>query len=192
NKLIVITGDRDGVGKTTLAVNLAARLGQLRHQPVAVIDTDPLCRNEAAQAAGTSAGTNVMHLLDQLASRQISLAMLRGRIPTNETGIGIVALAATAREAERLTPEQWSFFLHGFGQFYDIVIDMDAAIPLQIQTLDLADAVVWTFLPNALSVRGTLQRMEGFIGQKFSFDNFLFVLNQTGLPQSLDEESISH
>src|SRR5258706_300889 len=192
NKLIVITGDRDGVGKTTLAVNLAARMSQTRHQPVAVIDTDFLCRNEAAQAAGTSTGTSVVHLLDQLASRQISIAMLRGRIPTNENGLGVVSLAGTAREAERLTPDQWSFFLQGFIQFYDIVIDMEAASPLQTQTLDLADAIVWTFLPNALSVRGTMQKMEALVNQKFSFDRFLFVLNQTGVPQALDEESISH
>jgi len=81
-------------------------------------------------------------------------AMLRGRIPTSEARHRDRALAATAREAERLTPEQWSFFLQGFGQFYDIVIDMDAASPLQIQTLDLADAVVWTFLPNCAVRKG--------------------------------------
>ncbi len=192
NKLIVVTGDRDGVGKTTLAINLAARLAQTRHQPVALIDTDPLCRNEAAQAAGTSLGTSVVHLLDQLASRQISLAMLRGRIPTNEAGLGVVSLAASAREAERLTPEQWAFFLQGFNQYYDIVIDMEASSPLQNQSLDLADAIVWTFLPNALSVRSTMQRQEALFNQKFSFEKFIFVLNQAGLPQSLDEESISH
>ena len=192
NKLIVVTGDRDGVGKTTLAINLSARLSQTRHQPVALIDTDPLCRSEVAQAAGTSTGISVIHLLEQLASRQISLAMLRGRIPTNEAGLGMVSLGATAREAERLSPDQWSFFLQGFSQFYDIVIDMDASSPLLAQAIDMADAVVWTFLPNALSVRGTLQRMEMLINQKFSFDRFLFVLNQAGLPQGLDEDSISH
>jgi len=192
NKLIVVTGDRDGVGKTTLAINLAARLAQTRHHPVALIDTDVLCRNEAAQAAGMSPGTSVVHLLDQLASRQISMAMLRGRIPTNDAGIGVVNLAGTSKDAERLSPEQWSFFLQGFNQYYDIVIDMEAASPLQIQTLDLADAVVWTFLPNAVSVRGTMQRMEALINQKFSFNRFVFTLNQTGIPQALDEESISH
>jgi len=83
-------------------------------------------------------------------------------------------------------------FFAGFGQFYDIVIDMDAASPLQIQDARSGGRRRMTFLPNALSVRGTLQRMEGFISQKFSFDNFLFVLNQVGLPQGLDEESISH
>jgi len=191
NKLIVVTGDREGVGKTTLAVNLAARLHLLHHRQVAVIDADLLCRQEAAHAAGTAAGTTVLHLLDQLASRQISLAMLRGRIPTNDAGLGIVSLAAVSKEAERLTPEQWTFFLQGFGQHYDIVVDMEASHPLMARTFDLADAVIWSFLPNALSIRSTMQRMEALTNQKFSFDRFLFVLNQTGLPQTLDEASIS-
>src|SRR5262249_26709937 len=38
----------------------------------------------------------------------------------------------------------------------------------------------------------TLQRMEALINQKFSFDRFLFALNQAGLPNALDAESVSH
>ena len=190
NKLILFTGDRDGVGKTTLAVNLAARLSQIRHQPVAVIDSDPLCRNESAQAAGTSPGTSVMQFLDQLASQQLSWPMMRGRLSTNASGIGVINLAAHARDAQRLVPEQWGFFLQGFSQFYDAMIDMDALNPLFAQTIDLADAVVWSFLPNALSLRGMLQNLETLHNQKFSFNNFIFALNLAGTPQSLSEDMI--
>ena len=34
NKIILVTGPHEGVGKTTLAANLAARYAQIRHQPV--------------------------------------------------------------------------------------------------------------------------------------------------------------
>src|SRR4051812_45729590 len=106
NKLILVTGDRDGVGKTTLAVNLAARLSQIRHQPVIVIDADAFCRNEAAQAAGTSPGMNVLQSLDQIANKQLSWPMVRGRLPTNAAGIGVINWAANSREAQRLTSDQ--------------------------------------------------------------------------------------
>ena len=40
NKIIVVTGPHEGVGKTTLCANLAARYSQMRHQPVTLIDAD--------------------------------------------------------------------------------------------------------------------------------------------------------
>src|ERR1700693_5373016 len=113
NKIIAVTGDRDGVGKTTLAINIAARISQTKHQPVMLIDTDPLCRGESAQAAGVNAVTNVLQILDQLASKQVSWPMLRGRVAVNSTGVGVIPLAPHVRETERLTPDQWSFFLQG-------------------------------------------------------------------------------
>src|SRR5262245_14840532 len=122
NKLIAITGERDGVGKTTLAVNAAARLSQIRHQPAIVIDLDPFCRGESAQAAAISPGMSVLQILDQLASKQLSWPMLRGRLPTNAAGVGVVNLAPSARDVERLTAEQWIFFLQGITQLYDVVV----------------------------------------------------------------------
>jgi len=190
NKLILVTGDREGVGKTTLAVNVAARLSQIRRQPVAVIDTDPYCRNEVAQAAGTGTGTSVLQFLDQLASRQITWPMVRGRLATNAAGVGVVNLGANARDTSRMTPEQWAFFIQGFNQFYDTVIDMESVSPLSTNSLDLADAVVWTFLPNAMSMRGMVQNLEALHNQKFSFNKFIFALNQAGLPQALADDTI--
>ena len=81
NKLIAVTGERDGVGKTTLAANMAGRLSQIRHQMALLIDTDPFCRGESAQAAAMTPGTNVLQILDQLASKQLSWPMLRGPHP---------------------------------------------------------------------------------------------------------------
>jgi Flp pilus assembly CpaF family ATPase/MinD-like ATPase involved in chromosome partitioning or flagellar assembly len=191
NKLILVTGDRDGVGKTTIAVNLAARLSQMRHQPVVVIDADPLCRNESAQAVGTSPGASVLTSLDQLAGRQISWPMFRGRIPTSNTGVGVINLATSPRDISRLTPEQWSFFLQGLNQYYDLVVDIEAHSALRHQAIDLADGVVYTLLPNATSLRGALQDLDGLHNQKFSFSKFILTLNQAGLPQGMPEDSVS-
>ncbi len=191
NKLIAVTGDRDGVGKTTLAINIAARLSQIRHQPVLILDADTLCRGEVAQASGAHPGTSVMQMLDQLAAKQLSWAMVRGRMPVSASGIGVFALAPHAREALRLTAEQWGFFLQGFSKIYDLVVDIDATNPLYTRALDLADGVVWTFLPNALSVRSTMQNLDSLFSQKFAFKKFVFCLNQAGVQQSLSEEVIA-
>ncbi len=191
NKITVITGERDGVGKTTLAVNLAARLSQVRHQPVIVVDADALCRGECSQAAGIGAGPSLTQILDQIARKQVSWPILRGRIPFNSAGVGVVPLAPHSRDAERLTIEQWGFSLEGLSQLYDVVVDVEGQSPLRMNSLDLADSVVWTFLPNALSLRATLQNLEALYSQKFSFSRFVFALNQAGVPQSMTEDLVS-
>jgi len=191
NKIIVVTGPHEGVGKTTLATNLAARSFQIRHQPVILLDTDVLNRGECAQVAGTDSAISVFQVLDQLASKQTTLNMLRGRVPVNRLGLGAMGLKAAGRSADQLTADQWGFFLQAFSQLYDIVVDIEISNPLKLLTLDLADAVVWNFLPNALSMRSTIQEMETLQNQKLGLHKFFFCINQTGLQNSLSEDAIN-
>src|SRR5258708_1901387 len=121
NKIFIVTGPREGVGKTTLAANLAARMSQLRRQPVILIDTDPACQGETAQIAGGSPTLNVATCLEQLASKQMLLPMFRGRVPINRLGIGVMNLAGYSKQADQISNDQFSFFLQAFSQLYDLV-----------------------------------------------------------------------
>src|ERR1019366_4522432 len=150
NKIIVITGPHEGVGKTTLAVNLAARYAQARRLPVVLIDTDASCRGETAQIAGAAGSPSVFSILEQLASKQLTLPMLRGRIALNRLNIGAIALSLAEAEIRQLTLERWSFFIQAVSQIFDLVIDLEVASPFKVTSLDLADGVVWTLLPNVL------------------------------------------
>src|SRR5579863_7468813 len=93
NKIILVTGVQSGVGKTTLAANLAAYYARLRHQPVLLVDNDPQCRGTTARTAGTPLSPTVIDLLEQLAKQPNALPMLRGRVPTNRHHIGCIPLA---------------------------------------------------------------------------------------------------
>jgi pilus assembly protein CpaF len=190
NKIIIVTGPHEGVGKTTLAANLSSRYAQIRHQPVILIDTDPLCRGQVAQVTGTSPTLSVLQILEQLANRQVAIPMLRGRIPTNRLGVGTLPLGLQARDVDRLTPEQWRFFLESFSQIYDLVIDIEMTHPLVRTALDLSDAVVWTLLPNALSVKATLQQLQNLDSEKYGFHKFLFALNQAGQANALPSGAV--
>src|SRR4051812_36157903 len=116
NKIFLIVGPHEGVGKTTLAVNLAARLAQLRKIPLLLVDTDMVARGETAQVAGTASGGSVNHIVDQLATKAVSPAMLRSRIPLNRLGVGSVMIAPGTRAGEGLSSDQWSFFLQNITQ----------------------------------------------------------------------------
>src|SRR5437870_9179979 len=107
NNIIVVTGPHEGVGKSTLAANIAARYAQLRRMPVVLIDSDPLCRGETALIAGATSSLSVFQILEQLAGKQLTLPMLRGRIPLNRLNVGTLTLAPGERESERITSEQW-------------------------------------------------------------------------------------
>jgi Flp pilus assembly CpaF family ATPase/MinD-like ATPase involved in chromosome partitioning or flagellar assembly len=192
NKIIVVTGPHEGVGKTTLAVNLATRYALTRRLPVVLVDTDAFCRGETGLMAGAAASVSVFQILDQLANKQISIPMLRGRIPLNRLNIGTIGLAPLERESGKITNEQWVFFLQALSQVYDVVVDVEVTSPLKVVSLEQADAVVWTFLPNALSLKATLQEVEAFQSQKFGFNKFIFALNQSGgTPQDVPDSTIN-
>jgi len=192
NKIIVVSGPHEGVGKTTLAVNVAARYALTRRLPVVLLDTDALCRGETGLIAGASASLSVLQILEQLANKQISIPMLRGRIPFNRLNIGAISLAPVERESGKMSTEQWVFFLQALSQIYDVVIDVEVASALKVSCLDIADAVVWTFLPNALSLKATLQQMDVLQNQKLGFNKFLFALNQAGAnPHEMQDASIN-
>ncbi len=192
NKIIVVTGPHEGVGKTTLAVNFAVRYAQARRQPVILIDTDALCQGETAIISGAPAPLTVFQLLDQLAQKQVTIATLRGRIPFNRLNVGVLNLGSTERETANITFDQWTFFLKAILQVYDVVIDMEAISPLRVSAIDLADAVVWSFLPNVLSLKASLRQLEHLQSQKLGLQKFIFAANQTAThTASLTDETIN-
>ena len=168
NRIIIVTGPQEGVGKSTLAANLATQCARIRRQPVLLVDADLLCRGELMQIAGTQASPTVLDILDLIATSKVAIPMLRGRVPMNDVNVGCVQLAAHTRDAAQLTPEQWGLFLEGFSQLYDIFVDIEMSHPLRNVALDVADSVVWTLLPNALAVKATLQQFDQLQNHKYS------------------------
>lgn len=190
-KIILVLGPQPGVGKTTLAANLAAAFSHKHQEPTILVDTDVQCRGELAQIAGAPASPTVAVLLEHMASQKLAVSMLRGRVPTTRHQIGVVSMAAHAADAARLEADHLKFFLEGFSEIYTLVVDMELTHPLRAAALDVADAVVWTLLPDALSAKATLQQLEALQSLKHSFHKFVFVLNQADLPNALPAKTIS-
>ncbi|HVO33735.1 MAG TPA: hypothetical protein VMU17_07455, partial [Elusimicrobiota bacterium] len=190
-RILTVIGPHEGVGKTTLAANLAVRSAQLLHRPAILIDTDLLCRGETGQISGTNSSTSVYQILEQLASKQLTVPMLRGRIPMNRLGIGALNLAASSREMEQMSRDQWAFFLQSFAQVYDVIIDMEIAHPLKAASLDQADGIVWTFVPNPLSVRATVQQLTSLQNEKLGLHKLTFVLNHPYNAPGLSAEVVA-
>jgi pilus assembly protein CpaF len=178
--IFVVTGPHEGVGKTTLAANLAAHYARTRRVPVVLVDTDVQGRGEAGQIAGTPSPLNIFQLLEQLANKQLSVATLRSRIVFNRFNIGTLAVAPGDRPSQSISVDQWSFVLQALAQHFDLVADLEVDSPFKLATLDLSDAIVWTFLPNVLSLKATLLQMETLQDQKLSLQRFVLVLNQAG------------
>lgn len=186
NRIIVVTGPHEGVGKTTLAVNLATRHAVLKRQPAILLDTDPLGRGELALAAGATSGGTIEQLVDQLASRTLTLPQLRSRIPMNRNGIGVLAVAASAKNSAPLTPEQWTFFLQTVVQIHDILIDVELFSPLKEASMDAADGILWVLNPTAAAMRTTLTHFDSTQNQKYMSQKMVPLLTQIGMPGGMD------
>jgi pilus assembly protein CpaF len=189
HKIILVIGPQQGVGKTTLAANLAAQFAQHQHQPVLCIDTDLDGRGSMAQISGTTPAISLTALLDQLVAK-VALPILRGRVPTNPFNIGTIPYSTNGKAPE-LSAEQLKFFLETYSQLYDLVVDMEFNHPHLTTALDTADLIVWTLLPNPVSLKTTIQQLDALQNQKYSFHRFIFVVNQAGGPNAIATDSIS-
>ena len=71
-----------------------------------------------------------------------------------------------------------------------MVVDLELYSPYKNVFFDLADSILWTFVPMASSLRSTLSHFEALQNQKYVFQKVSFVLNHVGLPGSIDPNTV--
>ena len=128
-RVIGIASGKGGVGKTTVAVNLAAALGQRGHR-VLLLDAD-LGMANAQVALGVRSPWNISHLL----SGEKTLAELL--VPA-APGVQLVPGASGLRDMAALDMGQVATLIHAFDQIDDpvdyLVVDVAAGISPSVLT----------------------------------------------------------
>jgi pilus assembly protein CpaE len=179
-RLIVCFGPKGGTGTTTIAVNVAVALANLRPDAVALIDLD------------TQFGDVVTHL-DISAKRTITdlaaddpalddAELMRSYATTVESGLHVYAAPASPALAELITPEVVTRLLKTARATYEVVV-IDAGSHLDEATLNVlesADALIVAIRPEmaalkaVLSLNAYLREIEALRSSTIYVANHLF------------------
>ncbi len=195
NKIIVISGPKEGVGKSTFALNLAVQYTLSLKQKVVLLDGDMRCRNDIGYYLNSMMFETVFNLwnvVEKVKLQGLDVSLFKGRIPFNEQGIGLINLSKSFESLKSLTPAHLLKILAIFGELYNFIIDTeslpeDFVIPLY----DLADKVFWIMDPLPINLKNTLEYFSALRTQNFSMTKFNIVLNRVGMPESLFPKQIN-
>ncbi len=190
-RVVVFTGPKEGVGKTTTCLNLALAWAGSQNRKVVIVHMDPMCRNDLSYVLGVNPPTlaSMVQLVGENPTGGIG-RLLKGRIPISQWGVGLLPLAANRAEFQKLSPNMVVKILGSLAESYDLFLDVDPFFPMQIFSFDLADLIYWVCLPQRSHFEATYSLFNEIKALHFALDKFEIVVNQANLPGALAPKEV--
>jgi pilus assembly protein CpaE len=172
--VIAVLSSKGGVGKSTVALNLAIALKQLGLRRVALADAD-LYFGDIAVLLNLKPERTI-HELSSALDAEIADKFLY----THSTGIEVLAAPLRTEQAEGITAERFREILGVLQGLYDAVV-VDASVSSfepMLATLDVADlAIVLTTL-DVVCLKDVSQVVDMLARLRFPLQNLLLVGNR--------------
>ena len=180
--IITVFAAKGGVGKTTIAANLAVALVRRAGQSVVLVDADDAFSDAAASLALTPEAT-VIDALRQIDG--LDGDGLKQFVTEHQSGLAVIAGAETPLDWRGVPGQQLEELLRRLARQFDVVIvDTGGNLSEISQTaLEAASLVLWLTTPEYASVRDSLQAFQAIRGLRVSQDSIRVVLNVT-VPES--------
>ncbi len=191
-KIIAFSGPKEGVGKTTLVLNLALGWAGIQKRPVLIVPLDPLARQEHSFYLDIENPVSVSDLLKVLGNTSIAVVggLLRGKISMSQWGVGLLPLGNTRAQVAAISPKILMPILSRLAQTFDIFLDVDSSFPMQAFAFDIADKVFWVSNATRTHINSTVQLFNDYKEQHYPMDRVSVICNGFDMPGSIPYEEI--
>ncbi len=190
-RVITFSGPKEGVGKTTVLMNLALAWANYQKRNVLVIPLDPMCRVEHAQLLGLNP-PSMSEIVKTLGRESVGAlgVLLKGKIPISQWGVGVLPLSNRRSEIAKMSPDLILPILSRLSQNFDIFIDVDPYFPMQIFAFDISDLVFWVTNSNVSSLNATSGFFREVNEMHFPMNKFEVVANLYDMPGAVGPKEI--
>lgn len=190
-RVIVVFSSKGGVGKTTIAVNLAFALSKVSRRQTALVDLD-LQFGDVAPLVGDLPRTT---LHDLVMEPSIDHGRVdRVMIPVADTRVKFMAAPLEPQEAEDVRAEHVVRILQLLKEKYGYVI-VDTApgyTEVNVAALDFCDEVLTICTPDVVTVRTVGQALRLFFeGFRYPPGKVRIVLNRAGSRTGVEAQDIA-
>lgn len=160
-RIISVFSAKGGVGKTVIAVNLAAELGKKKDCKVALVDLD-LQFGDVAIMLDTSP---VRTIADIAREEEVDSELVEACLLAHSTGIRVLASPLRPEQAESVTDRHVAAVLGLLAESYDfVIVDLSQRLDdISLTGLDMADTILLvatTELPAIKNAKVCLEIME--------------------------------
>ncbi|MCL8208084.1 MAG: AAA family ATPase [Actinomycetia bacterium] len=190
-RVLTVFSSKGGVGKTTIAVNLAVALGKLARRPAALVDLDLEFGDASALLGQVPRAT----LHDLMAVPHLDQPVLERVMPAVAGGaVAFLAAPGHPSEAEDVRPDVVAEVLGLLRRMYSFVV-VDTAPgfrDVNVTALDAADLVLTVLTPDVVTVRTVKQVLDLFAdGLRYPPEKVRLVLNRAGTAAGLELPDIA-
>jgi pilus assembly protein CpaE len=160
-RIISIYSAKGGVGKTTIAVNLAAELGKERDRKVVLVDLD-LQFGDVAIMLDTSP---VRTIADIAREEEVDSETVEACLLKHNTGISVLASPLRPEQGETVAGRHVLAILKLLAESYDfVIVDLAQRLDdISLAGLDMADIILLvasTDLPSIKNAKASIEIME--------------------------------
>lgn len=176
--VVVVFGPKGGVGKTTIAVNLAVALRKETNKRVILVDAD-LSFGDVDAALNMAPASSLVEILPTVAG--IDDASLEHRLVPHHSGIQVLPASPELGGADGIHPEhlrQLLMRLAGLGEGYVVVDTWSTVDDSTLAILDSCQHLVLVTTPQVIALRDTRRFLDALRLLNYDLDRIVLVLNQ--------------
>ena len=190
-RVITFSGPKEGVGKTSVVMNLALAWANYQKRNVLILPLDPMCRAEHAQLLGLNP-PSMAEIISQLGRESVGAlgALLKGKIPISQWGVGVLPLSKRRQDVAKMSPDIILPMLSRLSQNFDIFIDVDPYFPMQVFAFDISDLVFWISNSNVSSLNATAGIFREINELHFPMNKFEVVANLFDMPGAVGPKEV--
>lgn len=178
SKVITIYSNKGGIGKTTIACNLAAELSKVTRDKVALVDLN-LQLGDVSTFLNMNPSFDVNYVITKLVDKKEE-AILQAFERYKETNLYVLAEPSFIEQAEAVTPQGIDSLLEVLRKIFPyIVVDMSSSIDANsLKILDKSDLVLLTSIVNIPAIRNCQRCLTLFNSRKYPKGKVRLVINR--------------
>jgi len=180
SKIISIFSTKGGVGKTTVATNLAVALSNLTGKKIALLDFD-LQFGDVAICLNLYVKNSITELVKDFVNIEQEPGLLEEYLLTHYSGVKVLASPIRPENAEYVTAEHISKIIDYLKGRYDYII-IDTAQGFSdtvITALDMSDMIIYVSTLDLPSIKNTKNGLEVMKSLNYPNEKVRVVINKS-------------
>lgn len=178
SKIVTIFSNKGGIGKTTIATNLAVELAKNSSDKVALIDLN-LQLGDVSTFLNLNSSFDVAYVIKNLINKKDE-KILNAFEKYKDINLYILSDPSYIEQAESITPQEIEALFSILRKTFSyIIIDMSANIDENsLKILDKSDYIFFTTIVNIPAIRNTQRCLGLFDSRQYESDKVKVIVNR--------------
>ncbi len=178
SKIITVYSNKGGIGKTTIAINLASELAKVTKDKVALVDLN-LQLGDVSTFLNLNPAFDVNYVIHKLVDKD-EATLLKAFEKYKNTSMYVLADPSYIEQSESITPQQITSLFNALKKVFPyVVVDMSSNIdPNSLKILDSSDWILFTTIVNIPAIRNCQRCLNLFRSRRYPKDKVKVIINR--------------